>query len=138
MKKRNAKKSHNGRNRRNNQKLRPRPKYSGGIPDNTGFQKIKLEEKQAKQAKQARREKRQAKFDSRGPCCKSPAALKAKNEQLLSELNSINKRHFLKSVGSVWVRVPLVPKWFQEDNRSHMPHFQQYVEAMNLPYQFRR
>jgi hypothetical protein len=135
MNKKYAKKSHNDRNRRNNQKLRPRPNNSGGIPDNTGFQKIKLDEKQAKQA---RREKRQEKLDSRGPCCKDPAAMKAKNEQMLSELNSMNKRHFLKSVGSVWVHVPIVPKRFKDNNRRHMPHFRQYVKAMNLPYQFGR
>jgi len=133
MNKKYAKKSHNDRNRRKNQKLRPRPKNSGSIPDKTGFQKIMLEEKQAKQAEQA---KRQKKIESRGPCCKDSAAIKAKNEQLLSELNSIDKDHFQKSVGNTWISVPIVPKWFKSDNKSHMAHFRQYVEAMNLPYKF--
>jgi hypothetical protein len=122
----------NGKRRRTNQKVR-RNKNSGGIPDTTGFQQIKLEEKQAKQAKQ---DKRQMKIDSRGPCCKDSAAIKAKNEQLLSELRSTFKRRTLKTVGRVWVEVPMVPKWFKDNNRSHLAHFQQYVEAMNLPYKF--
>ena len=129
---RHIKKIHNGKNRRTNQKVR-RNKNSGGIPDTTGFQQIKLEEKQAKQAKQ---DKRQKKIDSRGPCCKDSTAIKAKNEQLLSELRSISKGRTLKTVGSRWVEVPMVPHWFIANNRSHMAHFRQYVEAMNLPYKF--
>ena len=73
---------------------------------------------------------------SSGPCCKDDAAIKAKNEQLLSELNSIDKAHFQKSVGNTWTSVPIVPKWFKLDNQSHMAHFRQYVKAMNLPYRF--
>ncbi|MEZ8112446.1 MAG: hypothetical protein QMC43_01490 [Candidatus Poseidoniaceae archaeon] len=129
---RHIKKIHNGKNRRTNQKVR-RNKNSGGIPDSTGFQQIKLEEKQAKQAKQ---DKRQKKIDSRGPCCQNSAAIKAKNEQLLSELRSTSKGRTLKAVGSKWVEVPMVPPWFIANNRSHMAHFRQYVEAMNLPYKF--
>jgi len=133
MNKKYAKKSHNDRNRRTHQKVRLRPKHSGSLLDKTGFQKIMLEEKRAKEAKQA---KRQKKIDSRGPCCKDSAAIKAKNEQLLSELRSISKGRTLKTVGSAWMEVPMVPRWFIANNRSHMAHFRQYVEAMNLPYKF--
>lgn len=133
MNKKYAKKSHNDRNRRTNQKVRLRPKHSGSIPDKTGFQKIMLEEKRAKEAKEA---KRQKKIDSRGPCCKDSAAIKAKNEQLLSELRSMSMDRALKLDGSQWVIVPVVPRRFISANKRHLAHFRQYVEAMNLPYKF--
>ena len=132
MNKKYAKKSHNDRNRRNNQKLRPRPKNSGSIPDKTGFQKIMLEEKQAKQAAQA---KRQKKIESRGPCCKDSADLTAKNEQLLSELKK-SMGSSLKEDRTTWIIIPSVPHWFIAANRRHLAHFRQYVKAMNLPYKF--
>jgi hypothetical protein len=132
MNKKYAKKSHNDRNRRKNQKLRPRPKNSGSIPDKTGFQKIMLEEKQAKQAEQA---KRQKKLESRGPCCKDSAAIKAKNEQLLSELKK-SMGTALKEDRTTWIIIPSVPHWFIAANRRHLAHFRQYVKAMNLPYKF--
>ena len=131
MNKKHAKKSHNDRNRRTHQKVR-RNKNSGGIPDTTGFQQIKLEEKQAEQAKQA---KRQKKIDSRGPCCKDSAAIEAKNEQLLSELKK-SMRSALKEDRTTWMIIPAVPHWFIAANRRHLAHFRQYVEAMNLPYKF--
>tara|TARA_B110000438_G_scaffold243590_1_gene243667 strand:- start:319 stop:717 length:399 start_codon:yes stop_codon:yes gene_type:complete len=132
MNKKYAKKSHNDRNRRTHQKVRLRPKNSGSIPDKTGFQKIMLEEKRAKEAKQA---KRQKKIDSRGPCCKDSAAIKAKNEQLLSELKS-SMRPALKEDRTTWMIIPSVPHGFIAANRRHLAHFRQYVEAMNLPYKF--
>jgi len=132
MNKKHAKKSHNDRNRRTHQKVRLRHKHSGGIPDTTGFQQIKLEEKQAEQAKQA---KRQKKIDSRGPCCKDSAAIEAKNEQLLSELKK-SMRSALKEDRTTWMIIPAVPHWFIAANRRHLAHFRQYVEAMNLPYKF--
>jgi len=121
----------NGKRRRTNQKVR-RNKNSGGIPDTTGFQQIKLEEKQAKQAKQ---DKRQMKIDSRGPCCKDSAAIEAKNEQLLSELKK-SMGSVLKEDRTTWMIIPAVPHWFIAANRRHLAHFRQYVEAMNLPYKF--
>ena len=116
---------HNGKDRRTGQKIRNN-RNSGGLAD------PRAEDTRQKWVENNRQKK--ANKLSRGPCCKDAAARLAKNEQLLS------KRRSMK-MDQVWndnrgTFEPKVPRSFIRANRPHLPHFRQYVKAMNLPYKF--
>jgi len=111
-------------NQRNNQERKNR--NSGGLADPRAESVRKTWEEKNRMKKASK--------TSRGPCCKDDAARLAKNEQLLSNLRSMK-------MDQVWndnrgTFEPKVPRGFIRANRSHLPHFRQYVKAMNLPYKF--
>ena len=116
---------HNGKDRRTGQKIRNNRK-SGGLADPRA--------ETIRQKWVENNSQKKANKTSRGPCCKDDAARLAKNEQLLSELRSMK-------MDKVWndnrgTFEPKVPRSFIRANRPHLPHFRQYVKAMNLPYKF--
>ena len=122
---RRIKRMHNGKDRRTGHKIRNN-RNRGGLAD------PRAEAARQKWVEKNRQKK--ANNDSRGPCCKDDAARLAKNEQLLSELRSMK-------MDKVWndnrgTFEPRVPRSFIRANRPHIPHFRQYVKAMNLPYRF--
>ena len=122
---RRIKRVHNGKDRRTGQKIREH-RNRGGLAD------PRAEARRQKWVEKNLQKK--ANNDSRGPCCKDDAARLAKNEQLLSELRSMK-------MDKVWndnrgTFEPRVPRRFIRANRPHIPHFRQYVKAMNLPYRF--
>ena len=110
-------------NQRNNQR---KNRNSGGLPDPRAeaVRKTWEEKNRMKKANKA----------SRGPCCKDDAARLAKNEQLLSKLRSMEMEQVWNDNRGTFE--PKVPRRFIRANRSHLPHFRQYVKAMNLPYKF--
>ena len=116
---------HNGKDRRTGQKIRNN-RNRGGLAD------PRAEARRQKWVEDKRQKK--VNKNPRGPCCKDDAARLAKNEQLLSELRSMK-------MDKVWndnrgTFEPKVPRSFIRANRPHIPHFRQYVKAMNLPYNF--
>ena len=128
------KKIHNGKDRRTGKKVRKNAN-SGGLAD-PAAEAIRQQWIAAKRTKQAKHQASKDKAASRGPCCKDVAAIKAKNEQLLSELRSMPMDRALKEDRNLWVIMPVVPRSFIAANRHHLAHFRQYVEAMNLSYKF--
>ena len=128
------KKIHNGKDRRTGKKVRKNAN-SGGLAD-PAAEAVRQQWLAAKRAKQVKHQAGKDKAASRGPCCKDVAAIKAKNEQLLSELRSMPMERALKEDRTAWVIIPVVPRSFIAANRHHLAHFRQYVEAMNLPYKF--
>ena len=128
------KKIHNGKDRRTGKKVRKNAN-SGGLAD-PAAEAVRQQWLAAKRAKQMKHQAGKDKAASRGPCCKDVAAIKAKNEQLLSELRSMPMERALKEDRTAWVVIPVVPRIFIAANRHHLAHFRQYVEAMNLPYKF--
>ena len=128
------KKIHNGKDRRTGKKVRKNAN-SGGLAD-PAAEAVRQQWLAAKRAKQMKHQAGKDKAASRGPCCKDVAAIKAKNEQLLSELRSMPMERALKEDRTAWVVIPVVPRSFIAANRHHLAHFRQYVEAMNLPYKF--
>jgi hypothetical protein len=125
---------HNGKDRRTGRKVRKNPN-SGCLAD-PAAEETRKEWVAAKRATEEKHQAGKDKAASRGPCCKDAAAIKAKNEQLLSELRSLSMDRALKEERNQWVIIPVVPRNFIATNRRHMAHFRQYVESMNLPYKF--
>jgi len=116
---------HNGKDRRQPWKIR-KNRNSGGLADPRAeaTRQKWVEDKRQKKANKA----------SRGPCCKDADAIKAKNEQMLSELRSMKMDRVYNNARGTWE--PKVPRSFIIANKPHMAHFRQYVKARNLPYKF--